>query len=253
MTDTATFITTLETSLTNLAKQAAQLAHGLQNIAPATKTEQGNLSIHYLSTSATSLNEYAAQCQQLLTKRTAEHFQGLHVIIDGVIARDQALRTEHQIADKFRFIQDCLQRAQKDITTLVDPNAKQTKQAEKPTEDEVPVYVYLFNAQGVQLDTWIKMLSPGTFYDHSINRPIYQEAAHIEGFIKRKSDPMQHAYLIIRVNKKDIIETNVRKDAYDYPLIRVKEGSLLFRKRVSLTHHGHTYLIGDAGELKEKT
>ena len=177
-------------------------------------------------------------------------------LVHEALAQDKALREKYQIADKFRFIRDHLQT----LVTNVEESLKATevekaKKVDVTSEDEMLVYVYLFNTHGIMLNTWLKMLQPEIFYEHSVNRPVYTEKSHIEGLIKRKATKVQHAYLTIVMKKSDVSAAEGAvglKDIYDNPVIKVKEGALAFKNMVAFTHNDQDYEFNSDGELVKK-
>lgn len=175
-------------------------------------------------------------------------------IVRDAIQKDEALREQYQISNKFRFVRDRLQallhRLEKNLPTLV-AEEKQTRQ--EITADEIIVYIYLYNAKGNVLRHWQSMLTPKVFYEYSVNRPIYAEKSHVEALLRSKPDKMQHAYLTVAIKKSDIIATeNVIKDTMGHPLVKIKEGKLHFEKLISFTHHEQNYGLNAHGELVKK-
>jgi hypothetical protein len=167
--------------------------------------------------------------------------------------QDTELREQYNIGDKFRFIRDRLQALLKHVEeSLASEEADDQPRDESLAVDEVLVYVHLYNAQGLVLQTWQKMVSVGVLYDHSINRPIYTDKSHIDAFIRSKSNKAQHGYLSIAVKKATIQATEDLKDAFGHPIIKVKEGSLLFDKVAAFTHNGIDYVVKANGELIKK-
>jgi len=185
-----------------------------------------------------------------------EQKQKLLQLVKEAVRQDGELRATHQVGDKFRFIRDRLNALS---THLEEHLSELTKKKEKKqdilSENEMLVYVYLFNAQGIVLQTWQKMLNPSVFYDHSVNRPIYIDKAHIEAFIRSKTNRVQHGYLTIAMSKEAVIKSSASellKDALGHQLIKIKEGSLQFKRLIEFTHNGHTYFVGEAGTLTKK-
>ena len=126
--------------------------------------------------------------------------------------------------------------------------------AEKKTEtvlapDEVLIYVYLYNANGLVFRSWQNMLTPKVFYEYSVNRPIYSQKSEIESLLKSKKTLAQHAYLTIAVKASDIIKPS---DHPENPIIKVREGSLHFDKLVTFAHNGQDYTLNINGELIKK-
>ncbi len=176
-------------------------------------------------------------------------------IIRTALARDNELREQHQIGEKFRFVRDRLQA----LLSHVEENTKILQATKKDsnyemTSDEIVVYVHLFNAQGNIFKTWIKMLNPAVFYEYSVNRPIYTDKSEIEAFIRGKANKMQHAFLAFAIKKTAIKkdEVEIAKDIFGHELIKVQEGSLKLEKLMGFTHHEHDYKLNDDGELVRK-
>lgn len=178
-------------------------------------------------------------------------------IVKDAIQLDITLRDKYQVGEKFRFVRERLKTL---LTTLEKTLAelKAAAEAEKKVEAEsaqdVIVYVYLYNAQGVVLRSWINMLTPKVFYEYSINRPIYSERNTIDSLVRAKANKMQHAYLTVAIKPEHILPPGDKplKDSIGNPLLRVKEGSLRFEKFVSLTHNGEDYVLNARGELAKK-
>ncbi len=174
------------------------------------------------------------------------------------IQLDNSLREKYEVGEKFRFVRERLQKLlvslEKALAEIRVHEAEEKKQEEESAKD-ILVYVYLYNAQGVVLRSWLNMLTPKVFYEYSINRPIYSDHHVVEGFVRAKANKMQHAYLTVAINPDFVVNNpNLKpiQDASGNPLIRVKEGSLRFEKLVSLTHNGDEYMLNARGELVKK-
>ena len=169
-------------------------------------------------------------------------------LIRDAIAHDKELREKYQIGEKFRFISDrlnaLLARVEESVHALKKEDELQT---DSMSEDEVVVYVYLYNAQGLVLQTWQKMLTPSVFYEYSVNRPIYAEKSFIEAIIRAKTNKNQHGYIAVIIPKKDLLipagETELPKDSLGNPIVKVREGSLRFDKMISFSHNGLEYKV----------
>lgn len=184
----------------------------------------------------------------------AEQKDKLLQLMQEVMQQDKTLREQYQIGEKFRFIHDRLAALLKRVEeNVVEFEKKIEKKKTVLLEDETLVFVLLYNAQGIVLKTWQKMLSASVFYEYSVNRPIYTEKSLIESYIRSKTNKLQHGFLTIAVKKNDIVtpqpDLPILKDAIGNPLIKVREGSLQFSKLVSFTHNGHEYRLSEAGEL----
>lgn len=188
------------------------------------------------------------------THNEKEQQQKLIEVARAAIQLDSDLREKHHIGEKFRFVRDKLH-------ALLDQLEKQinTKEAtkktgdEQPAEDEIQIYIYLFNAQGSILQSWLNMLTPKLFYEYSVNRPVYLEKAYIESLIRSKTNKVQHAFLTVSIKKKSLIESEAKKDVLGNPIVKIKEGSLDFNKLIAFAHNDSEYILDDNGRLEKKS
>lgn len=189
----------------------------------------------------------------MTTSNEKEREKKLLQLVQDAIAQDVKLREKYKVGDKFRFIRDRLQALSTRLEEQVKAAELEVKKAEKKAADEVLVYVYLYNSQGVLFPTWQKMVAAAVLYEYSVNRPVYTDKTMIEAYIRSKSNKAQHAYLAVAVKPTDILNTPTEaKDAIGNPLIKVREGSLLINKLVLFTHNGHEYVLSDTGVLIKK-
>jgi len=184
-----------------------------------------------------------------------EREQKLLTLLQSAIEQDKLLRDKYKVGDKFRFIRDRLQALCGQLEEKIKTTEQAVKKAEKKTADEILVYVYLYNSQGVLFPTWQKMITVGVLYEYSVNRPIYSDKSMIESYIRSKTNKTQHAYLTVAIKPTDIISlanVEVTKDAIGAPLVKVREGSILINKLVLFTHNDHEYNISESGALTKK-
>lgn len=171
------------------------------------------------------------------------------------VEKDKALRETYKIGDKFRFIKDRLSALQTHVQeSLATIKIEEKAVSDKIAEDEVLVYVYIYNTHGVSLPSWRNMLTPEVFYEYSVNRPIYQDKTSVEGFIRSKPNKSQHAYLTIAVKKEFVLKSKEEwmKDSLGQSLIKVKEGSLSTNRLLAFTHNGIDYSLSESGEFIKK-
>lgn len=162
----------------------------------------------------------------------------LLALVREAIECDEALRVKFDIGDKFRFVRDRL----KELLTQLELDQKTSSTIVKDVssgiqENEMIVYVYLFNAKGVLLKNWNNMLNSKVFYEYSVNRPIYANKTEIEAMLRTKKEKQQHAYLAVAVKKEDILQAANETN----PLLRVREGSLKLDRLIGFYHNGHEY------------
>lgn len=256
MTDISAVIALVETTLSDVARQAAELAMGLQNVAPSNKGQSPNHSMQYLSEAADNYADYTEKCRNLFGATEADQKEKLQEYVITLVALDKALRDKYQMGDKFRFVRDKIEALQATVQeSFKSLTPEERAHKDVVGQDETVVYVYLFNAHGVTLPTWLKLLTPTIFYEHSVNRPIYIEKVHVEGFVRRKQNKVQHGYISVVIKKDDVLKgegVDNLKDSYDHPLIKVKEGALKFEKMLLFCHNDIDYVLNEEGQLIRK-
>lgn len=175
-------------------------------------------------------------------------------LVRDAIQNDAQLREKYQVGEKFRFVRDRLN----DLLSHLESHPitavakEEVSDTTTETQNDVLVYVYLYNAQGAVLRSWSSMLTPKVFYEHSVNRPIYSDKTHIENVLRSKASRQQHAYLTISVKRDDILSAAHLTDALGNPLVKVREGRLDFKKLVAFTHNDQDYVLDARGELIKK-
>ncbi len=186
-----------------------------------------------------------------------QQYEKLILLIRDTLKQDADLREKHKVADKFRFVRDRLQglltHLEEQARHLQKSIEQKTPQQENHTDKSI-VYVYLYNAQGAVLRTWLTLLTPRVFYEYSVNRPIYAEKQDIEALVRSKPNKQQHGYLTIKINQNDIVASkdSTPKDAIGHPLLKIREGSLTFENLIAFTHNNQDYVVGAQGELVKK-
>lgn len=179
-----------------------------------------------------------------------------HKLIETIretLKADNELREKYQIGDKFRFVRDRLTKLLEQLENSLPISDRENSRGGVLSEEDTLVYVYLYNAQGVQFKTWQNLMNPKVFYEYSVNRPVYEKKDYIESLLRSKTNKVQHAYLTIAVNKDKILaSTSETKDAVGNPVIKVKEGSLRYENVVSFSHNGQDYVLNEDGMLVKK-
>lgn len=255
MSDIALSLITVQTTLRETAKQSSALGIGLQNAAPGNKNAlTPNPSIQYLLTVADVLIGTADASEKITADNDEEKKEKLLQLVRDAIQKDVDLRQQGQLGDKFRFVRDAIQ----SLLTNLEDEMKQTQaivEAKKfvLAEDDMVVYVYLYNAQGLVFQTWQKMVTPAVMYEYSVNRPIYLDKAHVDAFIRAKGKQAQHGYLEIVVKKNAILPSKEPiLDMLGHTLVKVKDGSLKLDRMIAFKHNGTDYVVGETGELKKR-
>ncbi len=184
-----------------------------------------------------------------------QEYEKLIQLIREALLQDANLREKYGVVEKFRFVRDRLQA----VLTHLEEQQQALKKEEKKIEqieessNKVVVYVYLYNAQGAILRSWLTLLTPRVFYEYSVNRPIYREKSQVESLLKAKSNKHQHAYLTVKIEQHDILTAiDKSKDDEENPIIKIREGSLRFENLVMFTHNGQDYGLSAQGDFVKK-
>lgn len=187
---------------------------------------------------------------------TAESNEELLKELGNIVEIEQDLRERCGVGVRFKVIREQLQNILQKYTKKIGQSQRFGKDLkEKPDvllQDEMLVYVYLFNAQGAILKNWENLLLPKALIDHSVNRPIYVDRQDIEEMLRAKQNKTQHAYLIIAIKKQNVLQTEQNKelkDQYGFPLLRIKQGALDMAKIKKFIHNEHEYKVTDKGAL----
>jgi len=189
------------------------------------------------------------------TQADKDHYAKLVQLIKSVLQYDEALREKYKVGERFVFVRTRLQGLISELEATHSVVAQHQTTSEKDAsvkEDYVTVYVYLYNAQGLQIRSWAALLTPKALYEHSINRPIFIDKNEIESLLRVKSNPMQHAYLTVSVVRNDVLSPPSEDQTKQIGL-RVREGAFHIERIISLTHNGQEYTLDVGGELVKKT
>ncbi len=237
--------------MNEIARQASILAAGLQNAAPPGASLQ---SMQYLLEIAAQLTKTSQEIEKLGQDGSKGLKEKLLLLMREAVVQEEELRKKNAMENKFRFVRERLHtifnEMEQELQSVTEHAEKQTKKNEL-LEDEVAVYVYLYNAHGAVLSSWQHLLTPKVFYEYSVNRPIYKEKTDIQTLLRSKSNKTQHAYLTVGIKASHIVPFDV-KDNLGNQLIKIKEGALSIEKLLSFTFNEQDYVLNAKGELIKK-
>lgn len=172
-----------------------------------------------------------------------------------LVKEEEELRQKHNIGDDYRSISNRFKALLAYVEGHVDESgdalANIAQSNANLAEGQQYVYVYLFNAQGRILSRWVPMFSPRNFSEYSVNRPIYQEEDQVQAYIRSRSNDDAHAYLVMKVNKSDVVSSPEQAhyhDAIGQPLLKLKEKSLMAENLVVFVYKGDRYRVSN-GQL----
>jgi len=208
----------------------------------------------YLKELGEKLNQSIARIKKFTT---VESNADLIKELDNIVNIEKKLRQHCSIGARFKVISAQLQSILKKFTERVQRMQSVSRKAEADTdilaEDEILVYIYLFNAQGVSLKNWQNLLLPRALVDHSVNRPIYAKQKDIEQVIRSKPNKAQHSYLVVKIKKADVLQSEDLCDQQDFPLLRVKHGALETDKIKEFVHNGRKYKVSVQGIISKQS
>lgn len=190
-------------------------------------------------------------------QKNVEYGEQVLQLVQAIVSQDEALRKTYGIDNKFRFIrerlQNLLQRLEQELHATMKKQIEEKVKKNVLSDDESLVYVYLFNAHGTVLSSWQNLLTPKVFYEYSVNRPIYMDRAHVHSLVQSKSNKAQHGFLTVAIKTVNVIQSEGLKDSLGNPLIKIKEGSLLFEKLLGFTCNDEEYILNSKNELIKKS
>lgn len=185
----------------------------------------------------------------------SELFLNLSTILKEAVEKDQQLRNKYQVGQKFCFISQRLEELLGELNQKVAivQNSANQKQVFLLHEDELLVYVHLYNAQEGSIDVWKTFFTPQAFIEYSVNRPVYRECREVKKFINSKANVAQHGYLVVAIKKDDILENlgenGLMQDSIGQPLLKIKSGSLYCDRVQSFVHNEQEYLLTKSLDL----
>ncbi|MBU0456267.1 MAG: type IVB secretion system protein IcmQ [Pseudomonadota bacterium] len=185
---------------------------------------------------------------------TPESYLTVTEILKDILEQETLLRAECEIGSRFNVVVSQLHAMFDQYLQEIEvlQMSSDARPAEASENKKTFVYVYLFNAQGAQLQTWQKLLRPSALFEHSVNRPIYASREQIESLIKAKPIQTQHGYIEIAVDPDDLMETSetaTLHDQHGYPLLRLRQGALKKENIEGFYSNGKFYTITEQGIL----
>lgn len=118
------------------------------------------------------------------------------------------------------------------------------------TDNEVEVYISLFQSDGYNIGKWAMQLRSLDRY--IVGRPIYQNQGDVEKRIRLRAAGGNEAYVAVIVKKTDIQLDAMAplKDQFEHPLCLLKELALRNGRIVAFVHQGIRYYFVDGQLIK---
>lgn len=207
----------------------------------------------YLEELGRKLDEYVSKVQLL---PSGNDYEKLRELLNEILTVEKELRESCEIGTRFNVIRTQLEilldKFEKEVTAVSSVLKEIQKVDRKLKEDEILIYVYLFNSQGGVVKTWQRLLSQDALMEHSVNRPIYINKDEILKVLEYKTDKLQHSYLEVAIRKYDIVKptSGPIKDQNGFDLLKIRQSSLKVENIYSFFHNGKVYPVVD-GEIIE--
>lgn len=134
--------------------------------------------------------------------------------------------------------------------TEVEQVAKQVAEQEavlaipEKTADQDEAFVSLYNADGINLEKWTKLLL--ALDKQIVTRPVYGSENEIRGIMRAKTVRKNDAYAAFYVNKADIIqpkEGKVPMDRMGNPLLMLRDSALKMENITRFCHETGVYVL----------
>jgi len=178
-----------------------------------------------------------------------EQKRELYRDVEDLVNEEKKLRKELGIGDRYKAISSQLESLMQFVTEAVSlPKQESISERASPAlfEGQQYVFIHLFNAKGKILSRWEVMLSPRQLSEYSVNRPVYAEQRQVEAYIRSRPNDDEHAFLMMKIEKTDVLRGSNAADNYDslgHPLLKLKEGALKEQGLVYFFHKGSCYIL----------
>lgn len=118
-------------------------------------------------------------------------------------------------------------------------------------ENEVEVYISLFQSDGYNIGKWAMQLRSLDRY--IVGRPVYQNQMDVENRIRLRAAGVSEAYVAVIIKKTDIQAggSTPLKDQFEHPLLLLKETALRNGRIVTFIHQGMRYHFVDGQLVKQ--
>tara|TARA_B100000508_G_C11433476_1_gene264672 strand:- start:547 stop:1188 length:642 start_codon:yes stop_codon:yes gene_type:complete len=206
----------------------------------------------YLQHVSAMLKQYAEKIRNLHPGDAA--VKRMHELLKEVKAREAALRDATKIGVRFNVLRTQVDKALDEFEQAlsnfhVDEDADEVDHNKVLADDEMPVYIYLFNSQGHVFDSWKSMMKPSSIREYSVNRPVYLKLEHVEEVLRAKTPREHHGFVEVIVKKADILSFDAMHDKFHHPLARLKEGALKLERVLRFHVNRQDYQVSPDGKI----
>lgn len=143
--------------------------------------------------------------------------------------------------------------AEAEIAKLESKAERKIVQVAPAADNEVEVYISLFQSEGYNINKWSMQLR--SLERYVVGRPIYQNKADVEKRVRLRAASGNEAYVAVIVKKADIQTADPfsppLKDQFDHPLVQIKEVALRNGRVTAFFHQSARYLFVDGQLIKQ--
>ncbi len=129
--------------------------------------------------------------------------------------------------------------------------SRQKVQPKRSKNATMPIYIYLYQADGHNIRVWQQAIF--SLSNQSVNRPIYKNEADVKQLIDSRSDPHNHAYVIVLIDENDVVQASrgkPRQDKYGHELLTLSERAIKLENIDQIVHITGRYRF-ENGALKQ--
>jgi hypothetical protein len=207
----------------------------------------------YLQHVSAMLKQYAEKIRQLRHSDAA--VKRMYDLLKEIKAREEALRDATKIGVRFNVLRMQVEKALSEFEAELvnlqgDQTADEVDANKVIADDELAVYVYLFNGQGHNFDSWQPMMKPTSVAEYGVNRPAYLKLEHVEELLRAKMPREHHGFLEVIVKKTDVLSVGTMHDKFHHPLARLKERALKPERILRFHVNRKDYEVLADGKLK---
>lgn len=143
--------------------------------------------------------------------------------------------------------------AETELNNLSEKAGQKTIEIQALSEDEVEVYIALFQSDGHNISKWAMQLRSLDRY--VIGRPVYQNAEDVEKRIRLRAAGSNEAYVSVAIKKMDILPQDPLaaplKDSFESVLLSLKEVAVRNGRILMFVHDRTRYHFVDGQLIKQ--
>lgn len=138
------------------------------------------------------------------------NYQQILKILEEIDNFDKEIRQKNAVSfERLRSFREVLDGARRDVESELENLIAKEKKEKKDSRmfsrgGDIDIYIYLFNFDGSDNETWQRMISESALSVYIINRPIFTDKEKLIDNINNHKSSDQHAFLQIKINPESI-------------------------------------------------